>query len=151
MRPLGKLPRLPPLSLEPGSVEYSFATFFQFASLLSASSRARTFSASALVLTRTWRASTLSGTLNCDLLAGSSKYFLRSAVADLDVRVDLLLHGVLQHLRLELLLELRLRDGLLLEQLVELLLAADLLDDLLHALLELLVGHRDLHLGGLAP
>ncbi len=79
MRPLGKLPRLPPLSLEPGSVEYCAATFFQLASVLSASSRARTFSASALVLTRTCRASTLSGTSNCDLLAGFSKYFLRSA------------------------------------------------------------------------
>ena len=79
MRPLGKLPRLPPLFLEPGSVEYCVATFFQFASLLSASSRARTLSASALVFTRMWRASTLSGTLNCDLLAGSLKYFLRSA------------------------------------------------------------------------
>ena len=79
MRPLGKLPRLPPLLLEPVSVEYCAATFFQFASVLSASSRARTLSASALVFTRTWRASTLSGTLNWDLFAGLSKYFLRSA------------------------------------------------------------------------
>ena len=64
-----------PLSLEPGSSEYFLATFFQLASLGSASSSARTSSASALVLTRTWRMSRVSGWSNCALLAGSSKYF----------------------------------------------------------------------------
>ena len=67
MRPLGKLPSAPPLSLEPGSVEYCLATFFQLASLLSAARSARTFSASALVLTRTWRASRVPACSNCAL------------------------------------------------------------------------------------
>ena len=78
IRPLETAPRAPPVSLEPGSSEYSLASFFQLASLGSASSSARTSSASALVLTRMWRVSRVSGWSNCALF-WSSKYFLAAS------------------------------------------------------------------------
>src|SRR5450759_3329660 len=68
---------------------------------------------------------------------------------DLGVVADFGAHGILQHLGLELRLELLHGHALLLQQRVELLLAADLLGDLLDALVELLLRDGDVHAGRL--
>src|SRR5450759_1696103 len=68
---------------------------------------------------------------------------------DLGVVADFGAHGILQHLGLELRLELLHGHTLLLQQRVELLLAADLLSDLLDALVELLLRDGDVHAGRL--